>query len=157
MNVLALDLATRTGWALMENGHLESGVAIFDVRRGESPGMRYIRFRRWIGDMGVRANLIVYEQTITTGPGSIAREIATGLATRVQEFCADRKLDHQAVWASTLKKWTTGKGNAKKEQMLAAVCNRWKVVSDDNEGDAIALLYYTLAELATLPPVATGS
>ena len=38
--ILALDLGTRTGWALAEHGRVESGVHVFDVQRGESPGMR---------------------------------------------------------------------------------------------------------------------
>jgi hypothetical protein len=40
MAILALDLGTRTGWAPAEHGRVESGVQVFDVRRGESPGMR---------------------------------------------------------------------------------------------------------------------
>jgi crossover junction endodeoxyribonuclease RuvC len=147
MNLLALDLATRTGWALQEAGRLESGVATFDVKRGESPGMRYVRFRRWLEDVGTRVELVVYEQTIITGPGSMAREIATGFATRVQEYCAARAIEHAAVWAGTLKKWTTGRGNAKKPDMLEAVAGRWRRVDDDNEADAIALLHYALAEI----------
>jgi len=147
MNLLALDLATHTGWCLRENGALESGVETFDVKRGESAGMRYLRFRRWLEEMGPRAELIVYEQTIMTGPGSIAREIATGFATRVQEYCAEHEIEHAAVWASTLKKWTTGKGNADKAAMLEAVARRWRRVDDHNEGDAVALLHYAEAEI----------
>lgn len=148
MNVLALDLATRTGWALQENGRLESGVETFDVKRGESPGMRYVRFRRWLEEVGARADIIVYEQTITPAPGSIAREIASNFAGRIQEYCAVRDIEHSAVWASTLKKWTTGRGNAKKPDMLDAVARRWgRRVDDDNEADAVALLHYALAEI----------
>jgi hypothetical protein len=51
MNILALDLGTRTGWAMAENGRTKSGVQLFDVKRGESPGMRYLRFNRWLEDM----------------------------------------------------------------------------------------------------------
>jgi hypothetical protein len=37
MTILALDLGTHTGFALLANGVTESGVQVFDVRRGESP------------------------------------------------------------------------------------------------------------------------
>jgi crossover junction endodeoxyribonuclease RuvC len=41
---------------------------------------------------------------------------------------------------STLKKWTTGKGNAKKDQMAEAVKNRWGYISpSDDINDAYAL------------------
>ena len=151
MNALALDLATKTGWALQEAGRIESGVETFDVKRGESAGMRYVRFRRWLVDVGARADIVIYEQTIIAGPGSIAREIATGFATRVQEYCAARGIEHSAVWASTLKKWTAGKGNASKADMLEAVARRWgRRVDDDNEADAVALLHYALAEIVPI-------
>lgn len=43
MNILALDMATKTGWAT--NAGRTSGVQTFDVKRGESPGMRFLRCR----------------------------------------------------------------------------------------------------------------
>lgn len=165
MNVLALDLATHTGWALMEDGHFESGVQVFDVKRGESPGMRYVRFNRWLQSIVFpatenggprvsdqpRVSLIVYEQTVPFTAkfgGASAREISSGFSTRVQEFCAIRLIEHATVYPSTLKKWTTGKGNAKKHDMIEAVYARWAVpVEDDNQADAIALLHHALAEI----------
>lgn len=146
MNLLALDLATRTGWCLRENGQLESGIETFDLKRGDSSGMRYVRFRRWLEEVGARADIIIYEQTVG-GPGSIARELATGFATMVQAYCATRGIEHATVYPSTLKKWTTGRGNAKKPDMLEAVARRWRRVDDDNEADAVALLHYALAEI----------
>ncbi len=146
MNVLALDLATHTGWALLENGRLESGVDVFDVRRGESAGMRYVKFGRWLQEIGGRAEFVVYEQTVP-GIGGAAREISAGLVSHVQAYCARRDIEHAACWPSTLKKWTTGKGNASKAEMLEAVARRWRRVDDDNEADALALLHYALAEV----------
>jgi hypothetical protein len=52
MKVLALDLATKSGWAT--NVGRQSGVQTFDVKRGESPGMRFLRCRAWLGEMGYR-------------------------------------------------------------------------------------------------------
>ena len=44
---------------------------------------------------------------------------------------------------ATLKKWVTGKGNADKKQMKAAVRKRWKYdFKSDDECDAVALLYF---------------
>ena len=152
--ILALDLGTATGWALAkptfpgstEYAMQESGVQTFDVKRGESPGMRYLRFRRWLEDVTPGdCTLILYEQTHHRG--GAATEISANFAGRVQELCAIRAIEHAAVHSASLKKWCTGRGNADKTAMLAAVCNRWKIVQDDNEADAIALLYYGLKEL----------
>lgn len=181
MNILALDLAISTGWALRENGREESGTETFELKRGQSPGMRYVAFSRWLEDFVIahpenvagkpcrhldvregwcthcachlkdlaRVELIVYEQTLPSGPGSIAREIELGLATHVQAFCARYDIKHDApCYPSTLKKWTTGRGDAKKPAMLEAVERRWKRRCDTaDEADAFALLQYTLAEL----------
>jgi crossover junction endodeoxyribonuclease RuvC len=151
--LLALDLGTRCGWALWDGARLESGVQVFDLKRGESPGMRFVRFNAWLASWAPdtpRPALIAYEQTHHRG--GAATEVAAGLATRVQEFCARHGVEHVAVHSATLKKWATGKGNADKAGMLAAVCRRWKPVTDDNETDAVALLQYALREL--MPPEA---
>lgn len=150
MRILALDLATKTGWALQEADRVESGVQIFDVKRGESPGMRYVRFRRWLEEVGARAEIIVYEQTVSS-PGRIAVEIADGFATRIQEYCAVRGIEHATVYPSTLKKFVTGKGNAKKPAMKESAQRRgWldaMTTGDDNEIDARCVLHYALAEI----------
>jgi Holliday junction resolvasome RuvABC endonuclease subunit len=153
--ILALDLGTRTGWALWDGSRTESGVQVFDLKRGESPGMRFVRFNGWLSSWapnGHRPALVAYEQTHHRG--GAATEIAAGFATRIQEFCARHGIEHTAVHSATLKKWTTGKGNADKRAMVAAVARRWKAVEDDNEADAIALLHYALGELVS--PVMAG-
>lgn len=153
MNILALDLGTRTGWAVAEDygqraRRVESGAQVFDVRRGESPGLRFLRFNRWLLEVvydrqRYRPALIVYEQPHHRG--GAATEIALGFATRVQEFAAQYGIQHAAVHSATLKKWTTGKGNAKKPEMHAAVERRWGVkAATDDEADAVALLYYAV-------------
>ena len=95
MSLLALDLGTHTGWALamptfpgsVELRLRESGVQVFDVKRGESPGMRYLRFRRWLEDvLPDDCSLIVYEQVHHRG--GAATEVSAGFSTRVQELCA---------------------------------------------------------------------
>ena len=47
-SILALDLGSTCGWALRPDGRLESGVQVFDLKRGESPGMRFVRFSAWL-------------------------------------------------------------------------------------------------------------
>ncbi|WP_432214628.1 hypothetical protein, partial [Salmonella enterica] len=84
--VLALDLATKTGWALVDRqGVLTSGVQSFPLRRGESPGMRWLRFRRWLREIVALAQLkpggvIACELPLAGGRGArmgIGRELST--------------------------------------------------------------------------------
>ena len=112
--ILTLDLAIKTGWAVMAPGWRkpESGVQTFALNRGESPGMRFLRFRRWLEEV-VRLyapDLIVYEQTHHRG--GPATEIAVGFATRAQEVAAELGAEHVAVHTATLKKHATGSGRA---------------------------------------------
>lgn len=174
MNILALDLATRTGWALYENGRIMSGVQDFSKQRGESNGMLFLKFHRWLEQAGdvrfdsamlahgiksePRFHLLVYEQAHHRG--GAATEIAVGLVAHAQAFCAAWNVEHTSVHSMTLKKWATGSGKASKEQMCAAAMgyliaavesgsaadtSAWRHrIADDNEADAILLLGYAL-------------
>lgn len=146
--ILALDLATKTGWAVLNPGEWrtpESGVQKFELSRGESPGMRFLRFRRWLEEV-VRLYspaVIVYEQSHHRG--GAATEIAVGFSTRVQEVAAMLGAEHVAVHSATLKKHATGSGRAGKEEMIVAATGRWGYEpQDDNEGDALCLLSYAI-------------
>lgn len=143
------------------HGRFESGTQTFDLQRGESPGMRYLRFDRWLAEMlaMVKPQLVVYEQAYLM-PTAHASEIFFGLTTRVLAACASLGIEHQAVNAMKLKKWTAGHGRASKGMMLDAVRSRWPTNLSPHvcehlkcfdpihdEADALALLHYTLAEL----------
>ena len=173
MNILALDLATKTGWALREHDRIESGVETFEPKRHESRGMRFVAFNRWLERMATmgdpnadrrsgetcvsrrvpRVEIIVYEQAHHRG--GAATEIAAGFVTRVHELCARHGIEYAAVHSATLKKFTTGKGNGDKDAMRRALLERgwWAAADkarapiDDNEVDAVALLHYALAEI----------
>lgn len=163
MNILALDLGTKTGWAFIDHGHIESGVQDFSAKRGESAGMRYLHFRRWLFAIaGVppapRVDLIVYEMPHLRG--GAAATVLAGLQTRVEEFCAEMDIEHAPVHSATLKKFTTGSGRGDKLAMQQASIERgwWgfkgngMVATDDNEVDAVCLLHYALAEIVPATP-----
>ena len=70
MNILALDMATKTGWSWIVSGKVkESGVQDFTKRRGESNGVLFLRFRKWLSDTCalVKPDLIAYEQAHMRG------------------------------------------------------------------------------------------
>lgn len=148
MRILAIDPSTKTGWAVLARGWTrpESGVQVFDLRRGESPGMRFIRFRAWLESMAQwEPELYVYEQAHHRG--GAATELCVGFTTRIIEEAARRGAQHAGVHTGTLKKFATGRGNAEKDAMIEAARHRWAIEpQDDNEADALELLAWAINE-----------
>lgn len=146
MNILALDLATATGWALAENGRIESGVQDFSKKRGETNGILFLRFNRWLDEIATkdgkaRVRVIAYEQAHHRG--GAATQIGVGLGTRVDELCAKHGIECLPVHSATLKKHATGSGRADKAAMCAAASRfAGHAIRDDNEADALLLLKY---------------
>jgi len=158
MKILAIDSGTLTGWAAWLDGRIEFGVQDFSLKRGESPGMRFLNFRVWLEKIigQIKPGLIVFE--MAHHRGGHATEVAVGLTTRIQEVAAAHNIEYQAVHSGTLKKAMTGSGRANKEDMKKAAIDfvdangRWfeygraKTITDDNEADAVCLLKYALYE-----------
>jgi len=139
MNILALDLSTKTGWATK----YQSGVQEFPLKRGDSPGMRFLNLRGWLNQMLSilgKIDVIVYEQAHHRG--GAATQLCVGMVTHVLSFCAENNIDVTGVHTGTLKKHATGKGNASKEQMMSAGRAKGWSFLDDNECDALWLLDY---------------
>jgi len=121
VNILALDLATTTGWAALVDGRVESGTHEFVKKHSESPGMRFLRFTSWIGELLVltKPQVVIFEQPLIGAmKNAHVAELAFGFMTRVQEACAVRNIEYGYVHNAALKKWATGKGNAKKPEMI---------------------------------------
>lgn len=142
--VLALDLATRTGWAIRSfDGSFASGVTPF--LQTTNPGDRWDRFSMWLDAWGDgHPDMIVYERPLLHHVSGASSELAFGFSTRVQEFGARRKIKTIPIHNMTLKKWATGDGRADKKKMIL-FARAWKLdVQDDNEADALHLLHYAL-------------
>ena len=153
--VLGLDLSTHTGWAVRTaSGRIESGVQEFDKRRGESDGIRFLRFRKWLNELidlsGAckGSGIIGYEQAHHRG--GYATALCVGLQTLVLETAAERGLEHVSVHTATLKKWATGSGRAGKEEMMAAAGKKHPTIEllDDNHADALLVLDWTIKDVS---------
>mgnify|MGYP002636661380 CR=1 FL=1 len=148
MNILAIDCATKSGFASLIDGRIESGIQDFTKRRGESNGMLFLRFNAWLSNSFVGARIDVFAYERAHHRGGAATEICVGLTTRVQEYAVKSDAEHMAVHAATIKKFVTGSGRASKEDVMA-----WfkKTVGrdpvDDNEADARALLEFVMMDL----------
>jgi Holliday junction resolvasome RuvABC endonuclease subunit len=143
MKVLGLDTATKTGWAVCENGKItDSGVQDFQKRRGESNGGMFLRFRKWLADIisAVKPDLIIYEQAHHRG--GAATEVCVNLTGRVQEVATAAGIEYARYATGEIKRLGTGKGKASKEEMIIAAA---KILGrdpiDDNEADAVIIAF----------------
>jgi len=144
---LSLDLGRTSGWAVWDGVRIESGTVTFELKRGESTGMRFILFNRWLEGMiqNVAPSLVVYE--MAHHRGGYATEFLLGLVTRVQEICARFRIDCTSIHSATLKKKATGSGKASKEEMIAAAeATLGRKVLDDNEADAVMLVKVAVSD-----------
>jgi Holliday junction resolvasome RuvABC endonuclease subunit len=146
--ILALDLGTRTGYCVgYGDGAAASGVADFKPKRFEGGGMRYLRFRNWLTEMHSNAAFTsVYFEEVRRHIGTDAAHIYGGLMGHLTAWCEERKMPYSGVPVGTIKKSATGRGNANKEAMIAAVTSWGYAPIDDNEADAIALFHHVQGE-----------
>ncbi len=147
IKVLALDLATKTGWA---HSCGISGVQDFAPRRGDSPGMRWLAFRAWLNRVldDAPADVIAYEQAHHRG--GAATHVAHSLISKVEEVAAERGIEVTNRHTATIKKHALGTGRGDKDAMWGAAGKKWphRIFIDDNEVDAAFLLDLVLSDLA---------
>ena len=147
--LLALDLATTTGWALRSrDGHITSGSESFKPTRFEGGGMRYLRFKRWLTEVKQCADRVdaVYFEEARRHAGVDAAHAYGGFLAHLTAWCEHHQIPYQGVPVGTIKKHATGKGNASKAEMIAAARARGFNPQDDNEADALALLVWAVAQ-----------
>ncbi|WP_198371481.1 crossover junction endodeoxyribonuclease RuvC [Roseomonas rosulenta] len=143
--VLALDLGTTTGWALRgQDGGITSGTMTFRPSRFEGGGMRYLRFRGWLGELAMLTGgltRVAFEE-VRAHAGTDAAHIYGGFLGHLSAWCEERNVAYEGVPVATIKRFATGRGNADKAAMIAAMQARGFAPADDNEADAIALLLW---------------
>jgi Holliday junction resolvasome RuvABC endonuclease subunit len=144
--ILALDLGTQTGWALASrDGSITSGSQSFKPQRFEGGGMRFLRFKRWLSDVYTAATIhAVYFEEVRRHAGVDAAHAYGGFLAHLTAWCEHHNIPYQGVPVGTIKKHATGKGNAGKDDMVAAACRRGHSPTDDNEADALAILHWAI-------------
>ena len=127
--ILALDLGTQTGWALIDrDGTTNSGSQSFKPQRFEGGGI----------------DQVVFEE-VRRHAGVDAAHAYGGFLGQLSAWCEHHQIPYQGVPVGTIKKHATGKGNASKEEMILAVRANGHQPADDNEADALALLAWAIS------------
>jgi len=145
--VLALDLGTTTGWAFRSpDGHISTGTVSLKHTRYDGGGMRYLRFRRWLEQLDLDAGPIeaIYFEEVRRHVGTDAAHVYGGMLAVLTAWCEEHLVGYQGVPVGTIKRFITGKGNADKAAVIAAVQAKGFAPADDNEADAIAILLWAI-------------
>lgn len=145
--VLTLDLGTSTGWALQTgDDFITSGAVSLKHTRYDGGGMRFLRFRRWLEQLDLDVGPIeaVYFEEVRRHVGTDAAHVYGGLLGVLTAWCEETLVAYQGVPVGTIKRFITGKGNADKAAVMAAVRAKGFAPVDDNEADAIAILLWAL-------------
>jgi Holliday junction resolvasome RuvABC endonuclease subunit len=148
MKILALDPATRFGWAISKNIY---GVWNLKPQRDESSGMMLIRLRAKISEIHEKENIdvMVFERPGGRNFRAIANQ--SKLQGVIEEYCEINKIEYKGYSSSEIKKFATGKGNANKEMMIKAAHDKLGYMgNDDNEADALWILELAKVELNVL-------
>lgn len=137
--ILALDLATRTGWAVAYDTF---GTWDLKTRADESWGMKLIRFQAKLQEVinTYKINLIAYERPAGRNKHAIITQ--SKIIGIVEKLCEEQNIAYFALSAGEIKREITGKGNANKEKMIIAINTMFNLeVEDDNEADAIGIFH----------------
>lgn len=100
-----------------------------------------------------RRNLDLIVMEGYANAAKFGREAAGELGWAVKRSCFSRGYQPLIVPPTSLKKFVTGKGNAKKNEMLLGVFKQWgESFADDNQADAFSLEQFGLAYLGEPAP-----
>lgn len=141
--ILALDLATKTGWCLARAGDpVRVGTHVLPST-GKDIGTFLLRHQHWMEQVFIdhRPELVVYESPILR---SGQTQIATlrklyGLAGVTEMVSTARGVPCFEVNLATAKNLLSGNGRASKPDMIQAARARGVPVEDDNQADAFAV------------------
>ena len=142
IRALGIDLGNLTGWAVSDLP--KSCMIQLVLGANEHPGARLARLNYDLNRIinMYQPNLIVTENTCFSGPRGGGTNSSLAELTGILKFAAFKYgIAVKTVAVGTLKKWTAGDGRASKEEMVAAVNQRWPeygCITNHNVADAIA-------------------
>lgn len=121
--VLGIDLGNTTGWAVVTADRAGVTIGEWDLRprRFEGGGMRYLRFLRLLEDAlrDVRPKLVAYEE-VRRHIGTDASHVYGGFLSQLCVTCERLGVPYLGIPVSTVKRFATGRGNAGKDEVIAA-------------------------------------
>ena len=151
--VLALDLATVTGWALVwapASGVPRVSWGTWDLSAPDRvkkemvvPGYAFATLERHLGVLWERTGpwqSVYWEKPIAPARIAHGGHVFGAFMGTLVTFCWRHHVFQEPIYTTTVKKHWTGSGRAGKTDMIDQAKARGFGVKNDNEADALALL-----------------
>jgi Holliday junction resolvasome RuvABC endonuclease subunit len=145
--MLFIDPGTTCGFAVGQTGRVVFGELNLSRTRFDAWAMTPIKLKRELERLHKATEFthVGYEQ-VRRHMSTDAAHLYGALVAAIQEFCLTKRATFESVGVGTLKKFWTGKGNAKKPDMLRVARERGFEVDTDNEADALAGWHWLQAQ-----------
>lgn len=161
MKLLALDVATKTGWAVYANGVYSSGVKVLSpIKKGrkllpdDHPGQKFLEFAVWLHEVLTDYSIthIAYEVTGSQRGGK-TNQLLLGLRGVLYGTAAKYEIPILETYPGSLKLHATGHGGASKEDMQKAWMEKFNEdPGTDDECDALWLAHWGVASFQEKDP-----
>jgi Holliday junction resolvasome RuvABC endonuclease subunit len=145
---LGLDLGTYAGYCLLIVGDDKtktfcavSGAWDHSIKAGhDSPALKFLKFEKNLeGVLALGVDRVFYENVLFMHSSTEASHAFGAFKAKMMEVCDRYGVPYQSIGVGTVKKCITGKGNANKDKVIAAVRARGYEPQSDDEADAIAI------------------
>ena len=144
MSLLALDLGTSCGFAIVKDGKFGSGTKKLRIDK-RAFGSCFLDFRNWLLQMVALYDIQeIYFERVYGHIGTEAAHVYGGLMYTLATVCLELNLKCVGFSVQTIKKFMAGKGNATKDEIIAATKLRGFKPKTDDEADAIAIMLLAL-------------
>jgi Holliday junction resolvasome RuvABC endonuclease subunit len=147
-SVLAIDAASRTGWAHLDtDGSIMSGSERFSEAGGQH-GLTFRSYKMWLEQAinELTPSLIAYEAPGRT-MSNAAMKLLGGFYGVTMLIAHKQRLAVHLVAPAEVKKAVTGKGNAGKSEVMAAVRALGHDVANPDQADAVAILLTSIKQM----------
>jgi len=142
-NILALDTSTTTGIAILRDRVV--GFRTMDLKKSnKEPGQLHSVFYKELDNLIyiIKPEIIYKEQGFFASGRGKAAKCLYGFHVIVDMLAYKHGIEVIDIANTTLKKVTTGSGQASKEDMMKVIRDKGYMITNDHEADAMAVLLY---------------
>ena len=144
MNILALDLGTHLGYAILYEKEIISGTKKL---KNKTFGQRFLDFLQWLYRTLDQYEIgKVYFERVRRHLGTEAGHVYGAFMYILAAVCEAHQVPYEGCEVGEIKKYIAGHGRATKDEVVKAMSNLGFSPADDNEADALAILLLAIAK-----------